>query len=72
MLLGGDLPLRERCVAEGIEVHGSIWLVERAFALELIASDELCRWLKVWPTIGRRLPKADLKRLALEFGCTDA
>lgn len=70
VLLGGDRPLRERCVAEGVEVHGSLWLVERAFALELVSPSELCRWLQVWPTLDRRLPIADLKRLNIELGCT--
>ena len=69
ILLAGDLPLRERCSKEGVEVHGSLWLVEQAFTLGLITAKELCRWLSVWPTIGRRLPAGELRRLARVLGC---
>lgn len=69
VLLAGDLPLRERCSKEGIEVHGSLWLVEQAFELGLVTAKELCRWLKVWPTLGRRLPPRELWKLARLLGC---
>jgi hypothetical protein len=69
ILLAGDLPLRERCTKEGVEVHGSLWLIEQAFTLRLIKPDELCRWLRVWPTLGRRLPSAEMRRLARLLGC---
>lgn len=70
ILLAGDMPLRNRCAAEGVEVHGSLWLVEQAFVGSLVAPIELCRWLEVWPTLGRRLPEAELRQLAQRLGCT--
>lgn len=69
VLLAGDKPLRDRCGLEGIEVHGSLWLVERAFSRSLMSAGELCRWLEVWPSLGRRLPAADLRRLADLLRC---
>lgn len=69
VLLAGDLPLRQRCSTEGVEVHGSLWLVEQAFALGLVTAQELCRWLRVWPTLGRRLPPRELRRLERVMGC---
>lgn len=69
VLLAGDLPLRERCAREGVEVHGSLWLVERAFTLGLVTAQELCRWLRAWPALGRRLPPTELRRLARKLGC---
>ena len=69
VLLAGDKPLREHCEAEGVEVHGSLWLVERAREQALVAEAELCRWLRVWPTLGRRLPTTELRRLARMLGC---
>jgi hypothetical protein len=69
ILLAGDKPLRNRCAVEGVEVHSSLWLVEQAFAGSLVAPQELCRWLKLWPTLGRRLPEAELCELAQRLGC---
>ena len=69
VLLAGDKPLRERCEAEGVEVHGSLWLVERACEHALVAEAELCRWIRVWPTLGRRLPASELRRLSRRLGC---
>ena len=69
VLLAGDKPLREQCEAEGVEVHGSLWLVERACEDALVAEAELCRWLRVWPTLGRRLPAPEVRRLTGMLGC---
>lgn len=69
VLLAGDRPLRESCQREGIEVRGSIWLVEEAFSRGLVPAEELCRWLREWPRLGRRLPKNELLRLAGLLGC---
>lgn len=63
-LLAGDLPLREVCHKEGIDLRGSIWIVQQAFEQGLVPAKELLQWMKTWPEKGRRLPKADLKRLA--------
>jgi hypothetical protein len=69
ILLAGDKPLRNRCAVEGVEVHGSLWLVEQALAGSLVPPRELCRWLEVWPTLGRRLPEVELRQLAQRLGC---
>jgi hypothetical protein len=69
VLLAGDKPLRDQCEIRGVEVHGSIWLVEEALTRNLVAPDELCRWLKVWPSLGRRLPAPEIKRLRGLLGC---
>lgn len=71
-LLAGDKPLRDRCGVEGVEVHGSLWLVEQAFGQSLIPAGELCRWLGVWPSLGRRLPVPELRRLSALLGCVNA
>ncbi len=70
ILLAGDRPLRSRCIAEGVEVHGSLWLVEQALINSFVTAAELCHWLDVWPTLGRRLPETELRRLAKRLGCS--
>lgn len=72
VLLAGDKPLRDRCQTEGVEVHGSLWLVEQALRKSLVSAEDLCRWLEVWPTLGRRLPLPELQRLAKLLGCGGA
>jgi hypothetical protein len=69
VLLAGDKPLRACCEAEGVEVHGSLWLVEQAHRQSLVPAPELCRWLRVWPTLGRRLPPLESQRLSRLLGC---
>lgn len=69
VVLAGDRPLRERCAEEGVMVRGSIWIVEEAYRLALVERIELCRWLKVWPIVGRRLPIEELRRLRQQLQC---
>lgn len=69
VLLAGDKPLRERCETESVEVHGSLWLVEQAFTRSLVPAHDLCRWLEVWPSIGRRLPASEIRRLSKLLRC---
>lgn len=71
VLLAGDKPLRACCEAEGIEVHSSLWLVEQAHAQSLVHPNELCRWLRLWPTLGRHLPPPELRHLIKLLGCAD-
>lgn len=70
VLLATDKPLRERCVREGVEVRGTLWLVAEALEKSLVAPEQLCRWLRLWPTLGSRLPKEEVKRLKNELECT--
>lgn len=63
VVLAGDQPLREKCQESGIECRGAIWIVEEAHRKGLVQADELCRWLSVWPSVGRRLPSKELERL---------
>lgn len=69
VLLAGNKPLRERCGIEGVEVHGSLWLIEQAFRQSLVEANELCRWLEVWPALGRRLPLLEVQQLTKLLGC---
>jgi hypothetical protein len=69
VVLVGDRLLRKRCASEGIEYRGAFWLVEEAHRLSLVAPQELCRWLTVWPKVGRRLPAEELKRVQQLLNC---
>jgi hypothetical protein len=69
LLLATDNPLRKRCLREGVEVHGTLWLVKEAFDRSLARPSELCRWLEVWPTVSSRLPPQEKSRLEAMLGC---
>ena len=69
VLLSGDRPLRNRCVAEGVDYRGAIWVVQEAYARELLPPHELCRWIKTWPLMDRRLPADELEKLRQILNC---
>ena len=68
VLLTGDGLLRGQSALLGVEVHGSIWLVEQAYRRELFTADTLCDWLGEWSRT-RRLPGKELRRLRAVLGC---
>lgn len=69
VLLSGDRPLRNRCEVEGIEYRGAIWVVREVYNRRLLSPEELCRWIKIWPLMERRLPRDELDRLKRELNC---
>jgi hypothetical protein len=69
VLLSGDRPLRNRCEVEGVEYRGAIWVVQEVYERGLLSPEELCRWIKTWPLMERRLPRAELDRLKKELNC---
>ena len=69
VLLSGDRPLRNRCEEEGVEYRGAIWVVQEVYERGLLPPEELCRWIRTWPLLERRLPKAELDRLKDVLNC---
>ncbi len=69
VLLSGDKPLRSRCEDEGVECRGAIWVVQEIYDRGLLLPEELCRWIKTWPLMERRLPRAELERLGAYLDC---
>ncbi len=69
VLLTGDNPLRKHSQRYGVEVHGSLWIIEQAFGQGLVPKKELCRWMQAWPALGRRLPKEELQSLRAKMAC---
>jgi hypothetical protein len=63
VLLAGDRKLRSAAEAVGVDVHGSLWLIEELHAQGLVPPAELMRWLTEWPRLGRRLPPREVARI---------
>ena len=55
-LLTGDRSLRLAAVAEGVQVHGTLWLAQQMTALGIIDVEELRTAHALIRTAGRRLP----------------
>ncbi|MCG8378608.1 MAG: PIN domain-containing protein [Proteobacteria bacterium] len=55
-LLTGDSKLREAALAENIEVHGTLWLMEKLFDHDLISIEEAEDAYEDMRQDGRRLP----------------
>jgi predicted nucleic acid-binding protein len=57
ILLAGDEALRKAASREGIEVHGTLWLLDPMVKEEAISKIDGCRSLDRMINSGRRLPK---------------
>lgn len=55
-LLTGDRHLREAARAEGVDVHGTLWLVERLVTLRIVRVDRVRLAYERMRAAGRRLP----------------
>ncbi|GEM90050.1 hypothetical protein [Oceanithermus desulfurans] len=69
ILVASDGPLRKRAARHGVEVHGAIWVAQRALDEVLIEPNELCAWLEGWLASGRRLPQDEIDRLRELMKC---
>jgi PIN domain nuclease of toxin-antitoxin system len=69
LLLTNEKSLRASCDEQSVEVHGTIWIIERAHEKKLHNKKELCRWLTILSSPERRLPPGELLRLKHIFGC---
>lgn len=68
-LLTNEKQLQTRCSGEGVQAHGTIWVIEQVFENELRKPSELCRWLAILSTKERRIPRNEVARLSTMFGC---
>jgi len=69
LLLTNEKQMRARCVAESVQAHGTIWIMEQTHAKKLRTPVQLCQWISILSTKDRRLPKDEISRLKRSFGC---
>jgi hypothetical protein len=60
LLLTGDEALRKAASKEGIEVHGTLWLLDEMIDAGAISEAEGYRSLESMVNAGRRLPKKEV------------
>ena len=61
-LLTGDRSLRLAAVAEGVQVHGTLWVTEQMVNLSVVDTEELRTAYAFMRSAGRRLPWGDIER----------
>ncbi len=61
ILLTGDGSLREAAEREGVQVHGTIWLLDQMVEHEIIDKQERAASLKLMVESGSRLPWEEIK-----------
>lgn len=65
-LLTGDGRLRKQAMADGLQVHGALWLLDQMVAHQIIERKNAAQRLQSMLTSGARLPEADCQtRLTL-------
>lgn len=58
ILVTGDAALRDAAEGEGIEVHGTLWIVDALVAQEIVRKREAARSLQLMMDGDRRLPQS--------------
>lgn len=62
ILVTGDGALREAAEAEGVEVHGTLWITDMLVESEIVAPEEAARSLQLMVAADRHLPKREVQR----------
>ena len=60
VLLTGDGALRKAAFNEGVEHHGTLWLLDAMIEEGVISGEKGCKSLELMRSAGRRLPKKDV------------
>lgn len=68
-VLTSERKLRQRCHSEGIDVHGSLWVVTQLYEGQICSPGQLCSWLASWLEDGARLPSTPLAALRELLDC---
>lgn len=69
-VLADDRPLRDFAAAQGLAVHGSLWVLEELVNNGQISAEQLCEALDKMIEAGQRLPEEAVRELRKKYGCT--
>lgn len=68
VLLTGDRALREAAEAEGVEVHGTLWVLDRMVKLGVVTPADAAAGLRAMAASDRRLPRAEVAKRLRTWG----
>lgn len=66
-LLSGDGALREAARVEGVELHGTIWLLEQLLTAQVVTFDQVADAYDAMRVDGSRLPWEDTRNQVLRW-----
>lgn len=61
-LLTGDAALREISASEGLEVHGTIWLIDQLLTNKIVTMEDVTKAYRFMKRNDRRLPWAEVSK----------
>lgn len=67
-LLSGDGPLRKIAGEEGVVLHGTLWVLDRLVAGEILSRARAARAIEAMQQSGRWLPGVECRRRMQEWG----
>lgn len=67
-LLTGDGKLRQVCLEENVEVHGTVWLVGELLTVKFISATQARTAYDLMEADGSRLPRNEIDRQLKRFG----
>lgn len=68
-LITNDKPLRKASQQQGIEIHGTLWIIRQAYEQKILSSNELCKWISTLVKLDRRMPAQEVGKLRDLMGC---
>lgn len=68
-LLSDDGALRRAAVAEGVTVHGTLWLLEQFVQSNILTTDDACNAVANMLAGGARFPSDEVGKLRRKWGC---
>ena len=69
VLITNDKPLRKASQHQGIEIHGTLWIIRQAYEQKISSSNELCEWISTLVKLDRRMPLQEVGKLRDLMGC---
>lgn len=69
IVLADDKPLRELAQSKGLQVHGSLWVLEQLAFHQLITASVLCEAIRKMLRSGRRLPLSIVSQMRRQYRC---
>jgi hypothetical protein len=68
-LLTNERQLRLTCQAQGVGVHGTLWVIAEVHARQICPAESLCEWLDILSDLDRRLPMQEIAILKETLNC---
>ncbi len=69
VLITNDKPLRTLSQQQGVQVHGTLWIIRQAYEQKILSRNELCEWISILIQQGSRMPPLEVAKLRALMDC---